>query len=212
MNDDSSDALIGLVLIVALVCGGFIVWGIWELLKYIVDHPEETERFLKNLFWIVTAPLWLPPVAIARIILFFVRDIPVYILHASSTTDPRDMVAFWVAVVPLAIGATLGIALVYLRLQDPNFIYRPVTWYVMLFFLLLEGCYYFLYFMRPLHHHNWPIYIAAEEDILFDIRSSLAVRRYDIRLWFLAHWRAIQHVLKGKVKTEMEQNDGTSLG
>ena len=182
MDDDAAAGLIALIVIgAALLCGGVVIWALYKLGEYVVDHPDQVLKALGFGVLVLTAPLWLPPLIAARLILLVLRDVPVYTWQLSGNHSPRRRIVFWVVGFPLtvALGALIGLVVV------ARWNTQPIPWFVAysgFFLVALEGSYVYLYFCRPLHHHNWPIFIAAEEDIRFDIHSAIALRRYRVRM------------------------------
>ncbi len=197
MDDDGFAGVIAIVVVIALlVCGGFVIWIIYKLAEWCFEHPKEAQQIFVVTLLIVTSPVWVPPVALARLALFFVRDI-VIMEWERINIDPRDMVAVWLSIVPLAALFVWLLCLGGLNqfLLTSHSARDYVALYDLLTVALLLGTYFHFYFNRPLKHFNTPIFIAAEEYMLFSTRIDLELKKANLRFWWAMQTASIRHLL-----------------
>ena len=173
-------AVISLVLAVF----GFIIWTI---AKWIHDNPETAWKIAVVAFLIVTTPVWLPPIIISMLVMFLCRDLVVFMWSdQASMSSEKAAVLIWLFAVP----AVMLITWVIFWVWYPIWYMTPwlVFWMVAPPVIALIA-YYLHYFLRPpmknkVAHPMWPRFVAAEEDMKFDIRAWLITRQGRFLLWW----------------------------
>jgi hypothetical protein len=185
MSDDAGCVLVLLVVVVSFLPFVLIAWVLWEMLKFIDEHPEEITAFFTGLATAIGAILLAPHYAAALVVLFLCRDVVVQFWPAAEfgEDEERTAVLVWVVLVPLLVGLFwLGLAMRGFALVIPAF--TPVVLLGGVSTLTTLGCYYYVYFEHPPHHHNWPLFLAQEEHMWFDVRLAYIERRAQLQVWW----------------------------
>ena len=163
----------------------------YKILEWVIelldDHLYEIGQGLRFLARAALYILWSPFLIAARITLFFARDLVVIFWpHTYDEKDERLAIIFWLVCAPALLFVGWNTSGLILGLQ-PQPAFREVA--ISIAYLtspLTLFSYYYLYFRHPPGHHNWPIFIAREEEMVFSFRLGMLERQTRFRLWWAA--------------------------
>lgn len=175
-----------------------------SLEDWILWNFREIAVFFLSAIALVTVPLWLPPLVAARLLLFVARDLVVRFWQCLVGIDERSMVFFWTIVLPApaVVGWLSGASIASLITHRTPAIVFAYLFALAPFFL---AGYYFLYFFHPLKHKHWPLFLAAEEKILYDLRLSYLEHKARFRFWLLSRFLDTRRIIKG-LSNEQKQS------
>jgi len=193
MDDDRAAVVIGLILLafpiaIALLC----LYVLYKLAQHLYEHPEALARLL--LF--VTAPIWVPPMLAAWVVIVLGRNCIVYLWHLFTDANAGFFLVVWATVVPVLLTIAWLEAGYYVSLFAPALKQLPILatlfriypgWpdaffaYTVVSAPLVVSMYFRLY-RRPPKHANWAFFIAAEEQMKFDTRLTLLRLKTGLRL------------------------------
>jgi len=175
-------------IILAIFVAYFAAQVLAALIVWVYENREEIKACL-----IYTAQLlwraWLLPHQVAAAgVLYVGRDLVVKYWPARyGAEQERWAVISWVAVVPIVLSMVwCGMASWCFGLVMPS---APLA---LMFGVastsVVTVCYYRRYFGHHPSHHNWPIFLAREQNMRFDALLAYIEYRTRVRMW----WHAVR--------------------
>lgn len=158
------------------------IWGSVGISVWLYLLKEGQEKTLNITLLLITAPIWVPPLAVAWIVLFVVRSPRVrwwMICHHQA----RNAVRMWLGVIPVILVVVCAL-LCFEGVSNLN-ISKLITIPVSLAYLgLLIVFYRKVYFEHPPVSPDWPIFIGAEKELKLEWRLSVIEQTAEWKLWW----------------------------
>jgi hypothetical protein len=148
------------------------------LLVWVLEHSDE----LANAAQALAKAIWRAHLAVGAGVAYLVRDVPTRYLLPDELSDRevRQLIAFWLAAVPVFIAGTVVGGSALLAIKWPP---------LLLLLLVLPSAaaiiygYYRYYFDQPVRHYRWPRFLAEYRLMLLETKLHWFVRRVKVRLW-----------------------------